>query len=181
MSLDRCCRPALGLALLFALTSGALAEPANKRLFDRFPGIIVACQPAPSVRWTLDACPYLIDEMKRRAALSKLPVSIQGYTSDMARKQFGEMDGFNGDKAIRVGLVFKESSSVKGRVELSIASYWVWEPTAKEIPNVAPGQRLPQIFYVGSIQFEPAATLKTAESYFKVELDTFFNLGEGKL
>ena len=185
MSLDRCRRPALGLALLLALTCGALAEtsPAapNKRLFDRFPGIIVACQPAPSVRWTVVACPYLIDEMKRRAALSKLPVSVQGYTSDIARKQFGEMDGFNGDKAIRAGLVFKESSSVKGRVELSIASYWVWEPTAKEIPNVAPGQRLPQIFYIGGIQFEPEATLKAAERYFKVELDTFFNLGEGKL
>jgi hypothetical protein len=146
-------RPAFGLALLTALTSGALAEtsPAapSKRLFDRFPGIVVACQPAPSVRWTVDACPYLIDEMKRRAALSKLPVSVQGYTSDIARKQFGEMDGFNGDKAIRVGLAFKESQSVKGRVELSIASHWVWEPTAKEIPNVAPGQRLPQIFYIG--------------------------------
>src|SRR5215470_8095934 len=169
MSFDRCRRPALGLTLLFALTGGAVAEtssaPPNKRLFDRFPGIVVACQPAPSVRWTVDACPFLMDEMKRRAAQSKLPVSVQGYTSD---------------KAIRVGLVFKESSSVKGRVELSIASYWVWEPTAKEIPNVAPGQRLPQIFYIGGIQFEPEATLKAAERYFKVELDTFFNLGEGK-
>jgi hypothetical protein len=55
----------------------------------------------------------------------------------------------------------------------------VWEPTAKDIPNVAPGQRIPMNFYAQSVTFDPGTTLSQAEPYLRDITKTFFEVGDG--
>ncbi len=92
------------LALFFGAVESADAQRSldKERPFDGVPGILISCQPVTNVKWTSDACTHLINEVKRRAAESKLGVSVQPSSADMAKKKFGQTDGFDGDKAIRM-------------------------------------------------------------------------------
>jgi hypothetical protein len=75
---------------------------------------------------------------------------------------------------------FHESSETKGAVNLTLDSSYIWEPTAKEIPGIVPGQRLIQNFYLQGILFDPAIHFGDAEPSLKTVLNGFFNFGEGK-
>ena len=99
-----------------------------KRPFDAVSGIIISCQPASNVSWTSEGCTHLIAEVQRRAAESKVRVSVQPSQPNLASKKFGDTNGFNGDKAVRMALTFEESSEEKGRVNLTLSSSVIWEP-----------------------------------------------------
>jgi hypothetical protein len=150
-----------GIAICLAVFCGvgqaihAQTPTPPKRPFDMFPGILASCQSEGNVKRMGEACTYLLAEVKRRAAESKIAVSVQPSSPDMARKKFGEIDGFNGDKAIRMEWKLEESSEVKGRLNVTLSSNFIWEPTAKEIPGIVPGQRLIQNFYLQGVLFDP--------------------------
>ena len=151
-----------------------------KRPFDAVSGIIISCQPASNVSWTSEGCTHLIAEVQRRAAESKVRVSVQPSQPNLASKKFGDTNGFNGDKAVRMALTFEESSEEKGRVNLTLSSSVIWEPTAEDIPGIAPGQRFQQNFYLQGILFDPDIPFTHAQRYMKTMLDGFFTYGEGK-
>src|SRR5256885_15308071 len=98
----------------------------------------------------------------------------------MAKKKFGEIDGFNGDEAIRMEWTLKESSEVKGRVNVTLSSNFIWEPTAKEIPGIVPGQRLIHNFYLQGVLFDPDIRYSEVEASLKKLVTWFFDYGEGK-
>jgi hypothetical protein len=170
------------LALLVAFAPGLCAQSPSppKRPFDAFSGLLVSCQTESDVKWGNEACTYLIAEVQRRATESKVKVSVQPSSPDISEKKFGDTDGFNGDKAIRMTLAFTASSEVKGRVNFSLASNVIWEPTAREIPGVVPGQRLVQNFYIQGSIFEPEMQFKEVKSTLAKMLDWFFEYGNGK-
>src|SRR5688572_25154146 len=152
----------------------------KERPFDGVPGILISCEPATNMKWTSDGCTHLITEVKRRAAESKLGVSIQPGSPDMAEKKFGQTDGFDGDKAIRMVWKFEESSAEKGRVNVGLVCHRIWEATAKdEHPALAP--RRSELFYMQSIVFDPGISFAGAKGYMNKVLDTFFGYGECKV
>ena len=61
-------------------------------------------------------------------------------TADFSTKKRETVNGFDHDKAVRVFFNFTESN---GRISASLSSTRIWEPTTKEIPGAAPGQRHP--------------------------------------
>jgi len=128
---------AICVGLLFATVEsvGAQRSLDKKRPFDGVPGILISCQPATNVKWTSDACTHLIKEVKRRAAKSRLGVSVQPSSADKAKKKFGQTDGFDGDKAIRMAWTFEESSAEKGRVNAGVVSHRIWEAKEGGIPS----------------------------------------------
>ena len=173
---------AICLAQFFRMVESAGAQPSaeKQRPFDGVPGILVSCQSDKNVKWTSEACTYLITEVQRRAAESKMAVSVQPSFADMAKRKFGQTDGFDGDKAIRMAWAFEESSSVKGRVNLELVSHRIWEATEKET-HAAPGQRQSELFYMQGILFDPGIPFNAAKGYMDTILDTFFQYGEGKV
>jgi hypothetical protein len=173
---------AVCLALFCGIGQGLRAQSPTppKRPFDMFPGILVSCQSEGNVKWMDDACTYLLAEVKRRGGESKIAVSVQPSSSGMATKKFGEIDGFNGDKAIRMAWTLKESSEVKGRVNVTLSSNFIWEPTAKEIPGIVPGQRLIQNFYLQGVLFDPDIRYSEVEASLQKLVNWFFDYGEGK-
>jgi hypothetical protein len=182
----RCRGALLCMALLVgvgsSIASSAWAQTTSKpRPFDAFPGIAVVCVPVAAVAWTVDACPRLIDEVKRRATAAKLVVSPQSNATGLSTRKIDDIDGVKVDRMIRMALSFAELPSVKGRVGWSLASNYVWEPTAQEIPGAVPGQRIPRNFYSGGATFEPGARPSEAEALIKQEIGVFFDLGEGKI
>lgn len=178
--------PGLALALCSALFLG-MVQSANaqrsldkERPFDGVPGILISCQPDQNVKWTSDGCTHLIAEVKRRAEESKLGVSVQPSSADMAEKKFGQTDGFDGDKAIRMAWTFKESSSVKGQVSLDLVSHRIWEAKEGEFHPML-GPRQSELFYMQGGSFDPGISLNEAKGYLNKILDTFFGYGEGKV
>jgi hypothetical protein len=179
-------RAPIGLKLticlaFFLMVENAGAQPSldKARPFDGVPGILISCQPAQNAKWTWDACTHLIKEVKRRAAESKLGVSIQPASADMAEKKFGQTDGFDGDKAIRMAWTFEDSSLEKGRVNVRLASHRIWEAT-KEEAHPGLGPRRSELFYMQSIILDPGISLTEAKGYINKVLDGFFEFGEGK-
>lgn len=161
---------------------GAAAQtPPKPRPFDLVSGILVACAPAPGFAWTEEACGHLVLEVRKRAAIAKVAVALVESTPDIARKKFGTVESFDGDKAIRMNWQCVESKDVKGRIAISLSSNWIWQPTAKEIPNIVPGQRIPRSFYAQQVLFDPGAKMRDAPPFLKQILDSFFALGVGKL
>ncbi len=166
--------------LVLAVESAVAQRSLDKeRPFDGVPGILISCQPVANVKWTSDACTHLIDEVKRRAAESKLGVSVQPSSPDMAEKKFGQTDGFDGDKAIRMAWTFKESTAAEGRINLKLVSHRIWEAKEGEYhPQLGPRQS--ELFHMQSIIFDPGIRFNDAKGYMNRVLDTFFEFGEGK-
>ena len=170
------------VTFLFLMVESAVAQRSidKERPFDLVPGILISCDPATNVKWTSDGCAHLITEVKRRAAESKLGVSVQPSSPDMDKKKFGQTDGFDGDKAIRMVWKFEESSAEKGRVNVGLVCHRIWEATAAdEHPALAP--RRSELFYMQSIIFDPGIPYYDAKGYMNKVLDTFFGYGEGKV
>ena len=170
----------IGVALFLGMVESGGAQPSldKQRPFDGVPGILISCQPAANVKWTSDACTHLINEVKRRAAESKLAVSVQPPSADMAKKKFGQTDGFDGDKAIRMAWTFKESSA-EGQVSGGLVSHRIWEAKEREFhPLVGPRQS--ELFMMQSITFDPGIAFHEAKGYLNRVLNTFFEFGEGK-
>ena len=159
-------------------SAGAQRSLDKERPFDGVPGILISCQPAADVKWTSDACTHLINEVKRRAAESKLGVSVQPSSPDMAKKKFGQTDGFDGDKAIRMAWTFRKSSD-EGQVSGGVVCHRIWEAKEGEFhPLVGPRQS--ELFLMQSVIFDPGIPFHKAKGYLNTVLDTFFEFGEGK-
>jgi hypothetical protein len=175
---------AICFALFFRVSESAVAQRSldKERPFDGVPGILISCQSDKNMKWTEDACTYLITEVKRRAAESKMGVSVQPSSPDMAKKKFGQTDGFDGDKAIRMAWTFEESSSEKGRVNVELVSHRIWEATEKEKEAFpALGSRRSELFYMQDIIYDPGTSFNAAKKAMNTVLDTFFQYGEGKV
>jgi hypothetical protein len=158
----------------------AAAQAPSQRPFDAVTGIVFSCGSATGFAWTGEACNRLSAEFKKRGEAAKLPFVEVLITADFKTKKRDTVNGFNEDKAVRVFWNFVEDKSVKGRISGGLSANRIWEPTAKDIPNVAPGQRIPLNFYLQSVQFEPGVTAKQAEPYLTTITDAFFQVGEGK-
>jgi hypothetical protein len=164
--------------LLLAGVAAAQAGGAPARPFDRVSGILIACRPAAGYRWTEEACAHAIASARRRAAVLKLPLAVVDSAPDLSSRRFGTIEGFDGDKAVRVHLAFKPPAGGVTRIAFSFASAAVVEPKG---PNVVPGQRLPANFVSQGIDFDPAATSAAADPAIEQVLDMFFQYGDGKL
>lgn len=167
------------LFLVGAATAGA--QQPKPRPFDRVTGIVFACGAATGFTWTGQACDKLSAEFRRRAAAAKLRFAEVPITADFRREKRNVVDGFDQDKAVRVFWNFVESKGTKGQISAGLSSNFVHEPTAKDHPNAAPGQRIPMNFYAQSVLFDPGATHAKAESHLTMITDSFFKLGEGQL
>jgi hypothetical protein len=174
-------RGILGLSLAIAGVFAAPAQTPPHRPFDTASGILVSCLPIDRVEWTAAACQRLIAEVQRRGTATKVPVAAIDYAADLMRRKFDGAGAFDLDKAIRMRLSFAASTAVIGRINLALGANTIWEPTAKDIPNVAPGQRLVRNFYIIDLQFEPGVKLRDAEPYLAKLLDGFFAYGDSKL
>lgn len=62
----------------------------------------------------------------------------------------------------------------------TLSSTRIWEPTAKEIPNVAPGQRISVPFWVQSASFNRGTGYRQAAEYLQLITDSFFLIGDKK-
>ncbi len=167
------------LCLFGAATAGA--QQPKPRPFDRVTGIVFACGSATGFAWTGEACDKLSAEFRKRAAAAKLRFAEAPITADFRREKRNVVDGFDQDRAVRVFWNFVESKGTKGQISAGLSSNFIYEPTVKDNPNVAPGQRIAMNFYAQSVLFDPGATYAKAESYLSSITDTFFQLGEGKL
>jgi hypothetical protein len=170
-------------AVLVLTVCRAIAQtsPApGQRPFDLVSGIVFTCGSATGFAWTGEACNKLSAEFKKRAEVNKLPFAEVLITADFKTKKRDTVNGFNEDKAVRVFWNFVESKEVKGRINAGLSANRIWEPTAKDIPNVAPGQRIPVNFYLQSLQYDPGVTLAQAEPYLTQMTDSFFKFGEAK-
>jgi hypothetical protein len=173
-------RPLVVTAVLLCLVQTAAAQSAPnvaRRPFDGVSGILIACRPAPGYRWTEEACAHAIAEARQRAALSKMPIAVVDSAPDLSNRRFGQIGGFDGDRAVRVHLTFKPPQGGVKRLVFSFASAVVVEPKGS---NVAPGQRLPVNFVSQGIDFEPDITSAAADPAIGQVLDLFFQYGEGR-
>lgn len=156
-------------------------QQAKPRPFDRVTGIVFACGSATGFAWTGEACGKLSAEFKKRAAASNLPFEEVPITADFRREKRATAGGFDQDKAVRVFWNFVESKSTKGQISAGLSSNFIYEPTARDNPNIVPGQRIPVNFYAQSVLFDPGVTYAKAESYLTMITDNFFKVGDGKI
>ena len=173
----------IGFAFLFMMlgTTGAQAqmEPApGQRMFDLVSGIVFNCSTATGYAWTVEACEKLTAEFKKRAETNKLPFVEVPITADFATKKRESSGGFGQDKAVRVFWNFTDQDDAKGMIKGALSATRIWEPTAKEIPNVAPGQRIPVPFWAQSASFKRGARYKDAAEYLDIITQSFFKIGE---
>lgn len=169
-------------AIVACLTmSTARGQQTKPRPFDRVTGIVFTCGSATGFAWTGQACGALSAEFKKRAAASKLPFVEVPITADFSRKKRDTVDGFDQDKAVRVFWNFVESKGAKGQISAGLSSNIIYEPTTKDHPNIAPGQRISMNFYAQSVLFDPGATYAKTESFLNMITANFFQLGEGKI
>jgi hypothetical protein len=168
--------------MLLGVTSAqAQMEPApGQRLFDIVSGIVFTCGSATGFAWTGEACDKLSAEFRKRAEAAKLRFVEVPITADFKTKKMETAAGFDQDKAVRVFWNFTEESDAKGIITGALSATRIWEPTAKEIPNAAPGQRLPLIFWVQSALFSRGARYKDAAEYLGIITDSFFKVGESR-
>lgn len=165
--------------LLAAPGAHAQTAPApGQRLFDTVSGIVFTCSGATGFQWTGEACGKLSAEFSQRAKAAGLPFEEVLITADFKQKKMPVVASFDQDKAVRVFWNFTESKQAKGNITAALSSNRVWEPTAKEVPNAVPGQRISLNFYTQSATFNPGVTYKDAEKYLKTITDSFFKVGE---
>jgi hypothetical protein len=168
------------LALMACKASAQTSPAPGQRPFDLVSGIVFACGSATGFAWTGEACNSLSAEFKKRAEANKLPFTEVLITADFKTKKRDTVNGFNEDKAVRVFWNFVESKEVKGRISAGLSANRIWEPMPKDIPNVAPGQRIPVNFYLQSVLFDPGAMPAQAEPYLTQMTNNFFKYGEAK-
>ena len=167
------------MLLILSSSANALTPAPKKRPFDQVPGVVAACLSSPAAAWTVEACADLLQEARKHAVSSSVKLAVQEFTPDLQRGKLPVIDGFDGDKAIRLVLSF-EGPDANKRVSFKLASNFIFMPTAKDIPNVVPGQRIPQNFFVQGATFEPGVNAKTAKPTLDTVLETFFEVGDGK-
>lgn len=175
----------IGFAFLVMLfgTSGAEAQmqPApGQRMFDLVSGIVFNCSTATGYAWTVEACEKITAEFRKRAEASKLPFVEVPITADFSIKKRETAGGFDQDKAVRVFWNFTEEANYKGMIKGGISATRIWEPTEKEIPNVAPGQRFSVPFWVQSASFKRGTRYKDAVEYLDIMTNSFFKIGESR-
>jgi hypothetical protein len=171
---------ALGWLLAATVGVGADAEEAkSRRPFDAFSGVVFACLPALDARWTLAACDDLAAEMTRRAreANVRLVTLSQGETDF---EKAGNAAGIDGAKAIQTVLQFRTFGHQHNRITLELMSHWIWRPTEKEIPGLAPGQQFAKNFFSTSVESVENVTSEQFAPYQRKMLEMFFDYGEGK-
>jgi hypothetical protein len=167
--------------LLGATGAQAQMEPApGQRLFDIVSGIVFSCTSATGFAWTAEACGKLSAEFRKRAEAAKLAFVEVPITADFKTKKLETSAGFDQDKAVRVFWSFTDQSDAKGVISGALTATRIWEPTAKEIPNAAPGQRLPLNFWVQSALFPRGTGYKDAAEYLGIITDSFFKVGESR-
>lgn len=172
-------------ALLFVVlgATGARAqmEPApGQRPFELVSGIVFHCAIAPGFAWTQEACEKLTAEFRKRAEALKLPFAEAPISADFSTKKMPTSGGFDQDKAVRVFWYFADQSDALGMIKSTLSSTRIWEPTAKEIPNVAPGQRISVPFWIQSASFKRGARYRDAAEYLQLITDSFFLIGDKK-
>ncbi len=170
-------------ALLFVVlgTTGARAqmEPApGQRPFEMVSGIVFYCAIAPGFDWTREACEKLTAEFRKRAEALKLPFAEVPISADFSTRKMPTVGGFDQDKAVRVFWYFADQKEAPGMIQGTLSSTRIWEPTAKEIPNVAPGQRISLPFWVQSASFNRGTRYKEAAEYLQLITDSFFLIGD---
>lgn len=173
------------VALLFVVlgATGARAqmEPApGQRPFDMVSGIVFYCAIAPGFDWTREACEKLTAEFRKRAEALKLPFAEVPISADFGTRKMPTAGGFDQDKAVRVFWYFADQKEAPGMVRGTLSSTRIWEPTAKEIPNVAPGQRLSLPFWVQSASFKRGVGYRQAAEGLQLITDSFFLIGDRK-
>lgn len=173
-------KTALWLAAMLILTvCDAHAQRApgpGQRPFDLVTGIVFSCSGATGYAWTGAACDNLAAEFRKRGEANKLPFAEVLITADFKTKKRDVAGGFDQDKAVRVFWNFVADTG--GRISAGLSANRIWEPTAKEIANIVPGQRIPVLFYTQSALFDPGVNLSKAEPVLKELTDNFFEVGE---
>jgi hypothetical protein len=166
--------------MIFGATGApAQMEPAvGQRGFDLVTGIVFYCGSATGFKWTIEACEKITADFKKRAAAAKMPFVEVDITADFSTKKLPTVDGFDQDKAVRALWYFVEDAQHKGMIKGELSSRRVWEPTAKEIPNVVPGQRIAVPFWIQSATFNRGATYRSAKEYLDLITEGFFMIGE---
>jgi hypothetical protein len=173
----------ISVALLFMVlgATGARAQmqPApGQRPFDMVSGIVFYCGMAPGYAWTLEACQKLTAEFRKRAEALKIPFAEVPISADFDTRKMPPSNGFDQDKAVRVFWFFSDQSDAPGMIRGALSSTRVWEPTAKEIPNVAPGQRISVPFWIQSASFKRGARYRDAAEGLQLITDSFFLIGD---
>jgi len=173
----------VSVALLFIVlgATGARAqmEPApGQRPFELVSGIVFYCAIAPGFAWTQEACEKLTVEFRKRAEALKIPFAEAPISADFSTRKMPTSAGFDQDKSVRVFWHFADQSNAPGMVRGTLSSTRIWEPTAKEIPNVAPGQRIPVPFWEQSASFKRGARYRDAAEYLQLITDSFFLIGD---
>ena len=167
--------------MLGATGAHAQMEPApGQRMFDIVSGIVFSCSSATGFAWTVEACGKLSAEFRKRAETAKLPFVEVPITADFPTKKMEKSGGFDQDRAVRAFWSFSDQADAKGVIRATLSATRIWEPTAKEIPNAVPGQRLPLNFWVQSAQFPRGARYKDAAEYLEIITDSFFKIGESR-
>ena len=149
---------ACAIFCLLAVSATAQTAAPKKRPFDQVPGVVAACLSSPTAAWTVEACADLLQEARKRAVANSVKLAVQ---------------------AIRLVLSF-EGPDANKRVSFKLASNYIFTPTTKDIPNVVPGQRIPQNFFVQGAIFDPGVDAKAAKPTLDSVLETFFEVGDGK-
>lgn len=75
---------------------------------------------------------------------------------------------------------FADEKDAPGMIKGALSATRVWEPTSKEIPNVAPGHRISVPFWVQSAVFKRGARYRDAAEYLQLITDSFFLIGDKK-
>ena len=175
----------IGFAFLLMIfgASGAHAqmEPApGQRTFDIVSGIVFSCGSATGFAWTVEACGKLSAEFRKRAEVAKLPFVEVPVTADFATRKMETSGGFDQDRAVRAFWSFSDQPDAKGVIRAALSATRIWEPTAKDIPNAVPGQRLPLNFWAQSVLLPRGAGYKDAAEYLEIITNSFFKIGESR-
>jgi hypothetical protein len=169
---------AIAILLLGASHARAQMTPApGQRLFDLVSGIVFACGMQTGHPWAKEACFKTSADFKKRAEAAKVPFADVLITADFSTKKGETLNGFDHDKAVRVFFNFTESN---GSITASLRSTRIWEPTTKEIPGAAPGQRISVPFYIQSMQTDSKTSMSKAQEYLTIITDSFFMVGENR-
>ena len=79
---------------------------------------------------------------------------------------------------MRVFWFFTDQSDASGVIRGALSSTRIWEPTEKEVPGAAPGQRIPLPFWEPSALFVRGARCRDAAEYLQLITDLFFLIGD---
>jgi hypothetical protein len=160
---------------LAAIVIGALAFPPpiasaqTPRPFDGRSGVIVACAPSPSAPWTEPACTRIVELVRRRGAVAKMRVAQQPFYADMPRRRFGVVEGFEGDKAVRLIVVFAGGGS--GRASLSLTGVAVVERG---------GERTTSEIFSSHTVVDGRLDPREIDAAARAMIERFFEIGEGR-